>query len=386
MQTTANHLVDPARARDHLATLLPHTQGSPRPIAKAARLSWHTVARAWTANEPISRWSQDRILSVRIEDLDGHQIWRSPAHSRAHLLALSRHEDFTVEAAAAAAGVSNLEVREILDGTRARVQPHISDAIVRLDQSAVRSHAKIVSSRSAITRIRALQAQQWPSRDLARMLGYTGPGIPFLTRGTQILRDLDAKVAALYHEIGDRKGPSERAANVAMRLGYWPAIHYDDDMHLIPDSIPGHWSSDAERWRRALRVMALTVRGFTAPEIAGLLGLDDDDAAVKHVQRAREQVGLRLNVNITILDSQRVMSGQDPLIREINAHTAGIAIWERVDVLDEPRLDYQALWYSLCDVADLLHGAGEAGAPASSWPKVPEPEDALAATLTEVAA
>lgn len=246
-----------------------------------------------------------------------------------------------------------------------------------------------VSPEQAITRIRALQAQRWPESALAARLGYDTE-IPFLLPGCQITREMNELVAELYDEIGDHKGPSAEAEAEARRLGYWPAIHYDDDMSLIRGSIRTRWQGDPDRHRRWLLSMALTARGVETTGIVKVLALALNDAdmhaAKKQIERARKQIGLRLNSNLTILEPCRVMSGQDALLREIHAHTAGIAVWERIDDLDEPGLDYEALWLSLCDTADLLHGAGEAGTPASSWPTVPEPDESVAATLSAVAA
>jgi hypothetical protein len=81
-----------------------------------------------------------------------------------------------------------------------------------------------------------------------------------------------------------------------------------------------------------------------------------------------------------ILEPSRLMPEQGPLFRAIRDHTRGISVLELVDELDDPDLDYQALWYSLRDAADLLMGAGASGVPAA------EEYKPLAATLRERAA
>jgi hypothetical protein len=246
--------------------------------------------------------------------------------------------------------------------------------------------ARAVSPRRAITRLWALRAQGWPLLALARRLGYDSE-TPFLLVGDEIPDALDEQITALFLEIGDRKGPCPAAAAEARALGHWPAIYYDDDMHLIRSWIPKRWPGmGPDRYRWSLIVMALTVRGLSTEEIMKRIDLGGTpDGDNKHVQRIRERIGLRLYSTLTILESARVMPGQDAMVREIHRHTAGIAILERVEVLDEPGLDYKALWYSLVDTADLLHGAGEVGTPACTWPE-PKARASVAATLTAEAA
>lgn len=146
-----------------------------------------------------------------------------------------------------------------------------------------------------------------------------------------------------------------------------------------------HHLSGPERYRRWLAIMGLTARDVETPAIVRILALARTSGGEKQVQRAREQIGLRLNPNPTFLDTTRILPGQDVLVREIRRHTADMYVWDETEAADRPGLDYEELWYSLCDTADLLHGAGEAGTPARSWPE-PKTSCQLAATLPGVAA
>lgn len=237
----------------------------------------------------------------------------------------------------------------------------------------------------AVTRVRALQAQRWPLHWIAEQLGYPAE-IPFLA-DSPVSPEEDRCVRALFERTGDRQGPCEDSAIAAHALGYWPAIHYDEDMRFIRGSIRGVTQiTDPDRYRRYLVILALTVRDFDHAMICRVLNEDPDDRAFEKVAgRTRREIGLRMRSSSKmILEPSRLMPEQAPLFRAIRDHTRGIAVLELVDELDDPDLNYRALWRSLCDTADLLMNAGAAGTPAAEqWPEIGA---SLAATLSVTAA
>lgn len=136
---------------------------------------------------------------------------------------------------------------------------------------------------------------------------------------------------------------------------------------------------DPERYRRLLVMAALSIREYDHPDICRVLGETTENLAFsKLLSRGRKEIGLRLRSSRSFLEWSRLLPEQAPLHRAIRDHTQGIAIFELIDDLDDPDLDYQALWRSLCDTADLLMGAGAAGAPILDGP--------VAATLSAEAA
>lgn len=391
MQHAAERPAEQRCARAHLETLLTHTHGSFIPIAKATGLHRTTLENV-RAGQAMTDYTRDCILTVGAKDLAPRQIWADARKVRTHIQELLKAEDSNPAAIAAASGTSSFTIRELLAGRHRRVHPRVYRAIMCLTPATVRAHVGLVSPHRAITRLRALQANRWPLAHLAAELGYRHRRIQFFKQAT-ITAELDQKVEELYRRVGDRKGPSEKAARMAKQLGYWPPIHYDDDMNLIPESIPsssGDATWDGDRFRRWLRIMAFTARGESTMVIGRIMGLRGAQHTVhKSIERVRRDIGLRLIPSVGTPDDGRVMPGQDALLRAIEEHTKGIALHERIELLDDPGLDYKALWYSLCDTADLLNGAGEAGTPAAQWPEPAKSEEngaLFAATLAGAAA
>lgn len=135
----------------------------------------------------------------------------------------------------------------------------------------------------------------------------------------------------------------------------------------------------ADRYRRYLVMVALDVRNTDYSRICRVFNIDPatSTAFEKQLSRARATIGLRIR-HVSMFDRCKLHPEQEPLHRAIRDHTAGIAVFEMVDELDDFGLDYQALWHSLCDAADLLMGAGVAGGQ--------DDDEAVAATQHPVAA
>jgi hypothetical protein len=249
-------------------------------------------------------------------------------------------------------------VAKILDENRKGVFIETRRAILGLTPYQVRRNAYLVSKRRAVTRLRALQANHWPLRQLAQKLGYVGDGFPFMQgKSKMVTQDVDRAVEALYNEIGDAVGPSPRAAALARAAGYWPPIHYDEDMNLIPGSIPSEakWVpalTQQERARIRLRILGLTLREYSMADIAMAIGESE-----KKVERARKMVGLRLERNRgVLLDLPYIKHGQEELVALIEEHTAPIALLEDIAAVDKLGTDYVALWDSLLEGAKRLRG------------------------------
>lgn len=339
----------------HIEALLENDVITGADIARAADVSPGTIAAARTRTT-VQRWVAESILAVTIEAAVGARAMCDVDRSRAHLETLLQFEDCTPAAIASASGMDPRQISEVLNGVRERVHPDTERILLGLDAYVVRRNAALVSPRRAVARLRALQANGWSLHELGLRLGLTkSPYYMNWLDVQRITQEQDRKAERLFHEIGDRQGPSARAAAIAGRLGHYPPIHYDEEMRLIRESIPrpSDWIPQVtpqERARRYLRIMGLTLREYTATEIAKMMKVHP-----KLIERARKETGLRLNANRTaLLDLPYVRTGQDELVAAITAATAGINLLEEADVMDTYDTDHVALWAALLADAERI--------------------------------
>lgn len=342
--------------RQHVKALLEDQTICAADIARVCGVSPGTI-RNVRKLRTMARFTAEAILLVTPDAARAARVMLDAAPARKHLLRLLQHEDCSAAAITAASGMDDKQISEVLSGVRSKIHPDTERILLGLSAYVVRRNAALVSPRRAITRLRALQANGHSVLVLGQRLGFINRSPYYLVwSGTtrRITQAQDRKAEALYHKIGDRTGPSRRASQIARRLGYFPPIHYDEDMQLIPDSIPdGAWEpfDQCEDWSRTnLRIMALTLREYTSAEIATKVGY-----SAKKVERMRRQIGLRLEPNAReslLLDY--IKPGQDALVALIRCHVEHIALNEALPIVDLPGLDYAALWESLRRGADQL--------------------------------
>lgn len=346
------HRVPAAPARIHLFGLL-GPDVSLSAVARAAGLPVVTVINLNDESfEKCSLATSEAIRATTAEAV--RKCSYAPERVAPRLRTLLEFEDCTPMAIAAAAGLNVATIRRILDGDREVLRVATVRALRGLTPYIVRRNAASVSPRRAATRLRALQANGWSLRALGQRLGYAHGLTMHQFTGKLILQDLDRRVEALYLELENRPGGNSRSAEAAARLGYYPPIYYDDDMNLVKAWIPPKYNklatSTQERARNRLRVMGLTLRNHSAPEIENLVKVES-----KTVERARKMVGLHLARNpaeVLVADAPYIQPGQEELIEIIAKHTAGIALLEPVDAIDDPDIDYAARWKSLVAAAE----------------------------------
>lgn len=347
--------VTAARAKAHVLGLI---EADPRlnvaTVASAAGVPQSIVHDFVSGSrEHISETTEEYVLGVTLQAAAARIIRRYAdiVPTIDHLMELLDAECGTVPNIAAATGINISNITAILAGKRDKVFVKTAEVIAATTPAHLRAVAAFVPGRMARQRIRSLQANGWPLPYLAERLGYLSrAGIRWLTAtDSPINADTDRRVTALYAEIGDRRGPNERTARYARKLGNWPPIHYDEDMRLLKDSIPRAGAyvplvTAQERARLRLRIMGLTIRSYTAAEIVKVIGGGCD----KTIERARREVGLRLENNQNILaDLPYIKPGQGEMVALIAEHTAPLALLEAVDSVDEPGTDHVALWESL---------------------------------------
>jgi lambda repressor-like predicted transcriptional regulator len=347
--------VSTIEAREHVLGLLKRTN-SKSVIARAAGVSPNAVRAVLT--KPTARETTVKaLLAVAPEMLAAHRRYVSPAQSVAHIEFLLRCEDCTLPAISSATGLALTGLKTILEGDQKHINIVTEKAILGLTPYVVRRNAYLVGPRRAMTRLRALQAQEWSWVEISRMLDHkTIRYVTWYAAGKeQVTQEVDRRIEALYNKIGDRRGNSPLSADVARRRGFYPAIHYDEDMHLILESIPSKmkWApavSPEDRARRNLRIMGLTLREYSMADTAMTI-----EESEKIVERARRAVGLKLEQNRGVLvDMPYIKPGQDALVALIAEHTAPIALLEGIESVDKLGTDYVALWDSLVEGAKRL--------------------------------
>jgi hypothetical protein len=318
-------------------------------VADAAGISRASLGRVLKHGTGMRRWTAEAVLAVTPEMVTNRRRLVAAEPVRQHLLRILAEDDCEFPALVNASGFTRKEMRQLLAGEREHVYPETARALLRLTVRAVRNNTVLVPARTAITRLRALQANGWRLEDLGNRLGVKGRrGLWFVYSFNARVKDCgvinaarDRQIKALYDEIGDTPGDSVFAANWAKKLGYHPPEAYDDDMRLIR-------APDHERERRWLRMLGLTLRGRTGDEIAKML-----DVSRKQVERRRLLLGLRLDANATTL-ADYVQPGQDALVAAIRAAVEPISLLEDSHLLDEPGLDYKAIWRDLVTTAGAL--------------------------------
>jgi len=341
--------VSTARAREHLAQLLKHPGVKGADIARAAGMADTSFLNIFR-RESVYSSTSEAFLAVTLDAVLDNQKVVDATQTREHVEHLLEGEDASYAAIAAASGLTYDVIQFIAEGRRTNIVAVTARSILKLTPYIVRRNAAWVSPRRTVTRLRALQAQRFTYQYLAEQLGLKDGGTIAQITGTKglVAQDTERKVEALYNRLENRQGPSALSAVMARRAGYWPSIHYDEDMNLIRESIPNKHAyapmvSPQQRARGRLRVMGLTLREMAGSEIAMIVR-----GADKTIERTRREVGLRLeNHRGPLNEKPFIKVGQEDLVKLIIEHTAPIVLSEEVDSFDDPDTDYVALWNSL---------------------------------------
>ncbi len=148
-----------------------------------------------------------------------------------------------------------------------------------------------VDRTGTVRRLRALMANGWPARELARRLGCHTPSLQIRT-GRRVTSSTAAAVRALYAQLHDVQGPSPRTASLYRNRGYLTPGWWDEDTIDDPRYAPALeqlvTAAELEAQERAhwlLEVHRLTERGLSAQHIATRTG-----TYRRRVARARAQL------------------------------------------------------------------------------------------------
>lgn len=172
--------------------------------------------------------------------------------ARLHLLTLTA-AGWSLRAIAGATGVP----ATVLSRYRRGLEQHRYDVPVKVlavDATAIpRTPSKgttepFVSRVGTVRRIQALLAMGWRHQDINERLGAVRTNRSALLlaqQGRWVTRSTHDRVAAIYRELANRRGPSERTRARARKLGYATPAQWDDiDRDEAPETGPEYCEVD----------------------------------------------------------------------------------------------------------------------------------------------
>jgi hypothetical protein len=149
-----------------------------------------------------------------------------------------------------------------------------------------------VDSTGTRRRLQALAVMGWPSEAIGARLGVQGRVVAGWRYGPRVDRSTAARVARLYDELWDKRGPSNSTAVRARNKGWLPPLAWNDEDLDRPDARPSRMTEyrpamDEIAVERAMRgsevhllpaeraevVRRLTEAGLSAQEIARRAGI-----------------------------------------------------------------------------------------------------------------
>lgn len=160
--------------------------------------------------------------------------------SRAHLERL-RAAGVPLNTLGRATGLSQPQVRAILDGSRTRVRPTTAALVQRTRLADVyrRQGGGHVPKIGAVRRVQALMAMGWPRTQL-EAAGATSLPRVLSGSGHLISQSKWAQIARIYDQLAMTAGPSTLARRHAEINGYPPPLAWDDDTIDDPRASPQH--------------------------------------------------------------------------------------------------------------------------------------------------
>jgi len=136
----------------------------------------------------------------------------------------------------------------------------------------------LVDQTGTVRRLRALMANGWPARELARRLGCHTPSLQ-IKAGRRVTSSTAAAVRTLYEQLHDVAGPSPRTASLYRNRGYltpgwWDQDTIDDPCYdpALEQLVTAAELDAQERAHWLLEVYRLTQRGLSAQDIASRTG------------------------------------------------------------------------------------------------------------------
>lgn len=189
------------------------------------------------------KWRRRQKAYGRFDELSDYTDAR-PAHEHVNRL---RKANVGLDIIAELSGLPRRTVQEVGRRQPRTIQKPTAYAILSVPLP-VKPHSLPVADNTfidptgTIRRLQAMVVAGHPMSQLSMRLGYRGNPITYLVNGHRkfITAAFARKVDALYAELEDVPGPSDRARADAADRGWAPAIAWDDDTIDDPKAKPQH--------------------------------------------------------------------------------------------------------------------------------------------------
>lgn len=296
-------------------------------LSRLAGLAQSTLSRP--RGEYVTPDTVERVLAVTARHVALLPPYRVPSDAVArHVEALTQQPGVSRALIAKVAGISYQTLYNIPAGHTRTVTYATHTSVLAVTAAHVRDKVFRRDPRPTITRIRALEVNDWSQAAMSEVMGLNV--VDVLQAREWVYPSVEARVKAGYDAIGDTPGPGNpRTKRRAIEAGYLPPWHYDDDMHQVEvDAGPD------EEARLRLCVLGMTLLNIAPREIALHLGVEQENVA-----KWRERVGLRYDGH-----EHRLRPGQEQVVARVREALDGIAWTERIAALDEPGIDYAERW------------------------------------------
>lgn len=325
-------------AFEHVERMLGRFPGlTPTHFSRLAGLSHSGLPRA--RNGMIYPETAERILAVHPRHLAMCPPPQMPTSiPREHVLGLMEETGVYRNTIARAAGVNYQTVYNVVTPKWPHVKWRIYAALMALTADDLIGAHYWLDRTPSVTRLRALQANGWSLSGLGRAHGMNLLSMVNGDRDSPTHAPVARRIEALYESIGDEPGGDLRAAQTALALGYFPPIHYDDDMNLAAEDDEA--SLAQQEARRCLRIVGLTLDGRSVAEVVAAARCSE-----RHVAPARRHAGIA--IGRTLAGGYEAIEERPGAFSTLRAALARVHYRSTLDVLDEPGLDYVALWEAL---------------------------------------
>lgn len=200
------------------------------------------------------------------------------------------------------------------DGTRrppaARIKPSTAERIlaVTLDLAG----GALVPSAGARRRLQALACNGWSIGALATRVGVDRQRLDHAMNGTRIQHDTHQVVTGLYEQLWDVQAPTSASAsrtrNRAQRMGWAPAMAWDDDTIDDPQAAPDLGQPDTRTGGRP-----------------SLVHVEDVEHLLSQVDYTWDGLAARLGVGRWTIERQLHRAGRRDLVNRLTTNTKGTA-------------------------------------------------------------
>lgn len=171
--------------------------------------------------------------AYQLRQLTGEKAFVDARPVRARLLQL-RGAGWSMRAIAGAANTSPSVVSRILHGRQTQMRPEVARRLMQVrglpHAPSKQTTQTFVPRRGTLRRLQALMWMGWGHQQMREHSGLNTAAL-LHQQGRWVTRTTHDKVAAMFHDLCMRPGPSSKARTYARARGYAPPLAWDDPDH-----------------------------------------------------------------------------------------------------------------------------------------------------------